>query len=389
MSRAAEAQAATLAETQERLTIFDLRDSPWVDGPGRTILEIAEALNRSGFRYIIGALVREGERNDYVEEARQRGLEVVAIVERSPFDREVLAQVALALERFHVDVMHTHEARSDVIGLLCTRSKRVRLLTTTHGWIANNWKGHVYSVLDKVILRWFDRVVVVSERMKGQLRRWAVPGGKIEVVPNALMVDEYCPDRSEDGFRRELGLRPENVLIAYIGRLSPEKGPDVFLRAAAQVCAEYPSARFVLIGVGPEELALRALASSLGIADSVIFAGYRKDMKRIYNSLDLVVQSSYTEGMPNVVLEALLMQVPVIATNVGGTAEVMQHERHGILVPAGSPDRLAVEIKQFMRGPNRLAAMARAGRERIREVFDSRKRIERMKQIYRAVCTEA
>ena len=367
------------------LTVFDLRDSPWVDGPGRTILEVAEGLNRAGFRYVIGALVRQGERNDYVEEARRRGLEVVTIVERGRFDGAVVRQVMDALERYGVRVLHTHEVRSDAIGLICARRKRIRLVTTTHGWIANDWKGHLYTMLDKIILRLFDRVVVVSQRMKRQLRRWGVPARKIEVVPNALMIDEYKPDRNDDSVRRELGVQADEILIAYIGRLSPEKGPDVFLKTAARVIPQCARARFVLIGVGPEEAMLRELTADLGIAPRVIFAGYRKDMKRIYNSTDLVVQSSHTEGMPNVVLEALLMRVPVIATNVGGTAEVVEHGRHGVLVPPGSCEALADQILEFIKDRGRFDSMARAGRERIVGEFDSRKRIERMMQMYRAI----
>lgn len=377
------------AGARARLTIFDLRDSPWVDGPGRTILEIAEALNRSGFRYIIGALVRQDEHNDYVEEARRRGLEVVTIVERGPFDRAVLGQVMSALDRYGAGVMHTHEVRSNFIGLICAKRTGARLVTTTHGWIANDWKGGVYTVLDKLILRRFDRVVVVSQRMKTQLRRWYIPARKIEVVPNALMVDEFQPDRTDDGVRRALGVLRDEILIAYIGRLSPEKGPDVFLHAAARVLRQCSQVRFILIGVGPEERTLRELASQLGIIQQVIFAGYRKDMKRVYNSTDLVVQSSYTEGMPNVVLEALLMQVPVIATNVGGTAEIVEHGRHGVLIPPGSAEMLADQILRFVADRNRFDNMARAGQARIVREFDSRKRIEHMMQIYRTVAAQA
>lgn len=367
------------------LTVFDLRDSPWVDGPGRTILEIAAGLGGRGFRYLVGGMVHEGHENDYLNEARRRGLEVVPIRERGPLDRQVLRQVRDVLVRHDVAVMHTHEFRSDLIGRLCVDRRRTHLVTTAHGWIANDLKGRLYTALDKLLLRGFDRVVVVSQKMKPQLRRWGVAADRIEVVPNTLTVDDYRPDRRDNGFRRELGLGPEHVLIANIGRLSREKGQDVFLQAAAEIALAYPVARFVLIGIGPEESALRAQAASLGIGERVIFAGYRKDMKRVYNGTDLVVQSSYTEGMPNVILEALLMRVPVIATDVGGTGEIVDADRHGVLIAPGAPAALADRLRDFIGDRERYDVMARAGSERVRREFDSRQRLKHMERIYRSL----
>lgn len=375
-------------DTAEPVTILDLRDSPWVDGPGRTILEIAEGLNRAGFRYLIGAMVREGEANAYADEARRRGLEVVTIVERSALDRRVLQQVADIIQRYRVSIVHAHEFRSDAIALLCAR-RGLRHVTTVHGWIANDIKGRIYRALDKLIVRGFDRVVVVSERIKRQLRQWGVPAGKLVVVPNALMIHEYRPNRADRVLRDELGIGAEEIVIANIGRLSAEKGQDLFLRAASLLAAQHRSLRFLLIGIGPEEGPLRRLATELGIDDRVMFVGYRNDMKRAYNSIDLVVQSSHTEGMPNVVLEALLMGVPVIATDVGGTGEIMEHERSGVLIPPGEVAALATQMQAFLAERARFAEMARAGGERVRRDFDSLKRIERMKRLYRQLLTEA
>lgn len=380
---ASEGSEGTNGGGTREIRILDLRDSPWVDGPGRTVLEIAEALNASGYRYVIGSLMPEGAAfGPYAREARQRGLEVEAIRERGAYDPRVLGQTLRAIERHGIDIVHTHEFRSDVLGLLCARRKGLRAVCTVHGWIANDVKGSIYTVLDKLVLRFFDRIIVVSQRLRAQLIRWGVPARKLTVVPNALPTERYRADRADDSFRRDLGLGPADILVAKIGRLSAEKGHRDLLAAARAALAQCDRLRFVLIGIGPEEAALRAQASALGIADRVLFAGYRNDMMRVYNSLDLVVQCSYTEGMPNVVLEALLMEVPVIATDVGGTGEIIEHGRTGVLLPPRRPDRLASEIIEFVRAPQRLRAMAQEGRERVRREFDSGRRIERMKRIY-------
>lgn len=368
------------------LRILDLRDSPWVDGPGRTVLEIAEALNGAEIEYIICSMRADGgPPGAYAEEARRRCLPHEEIRERGPFDFRVVSQINEILSRRRIHIVHTHEFRSDVFGLICARFKGARLVSTVHGWIGNNLTGKCYSMLDKLLLRFFDRIVVVSQKLKRQLMDWGIPERKITVVPNALKIGEYRSDRSDDGFRREFSLGPETTLIGNIGRLSPEKGQADFLRAARDVLQRCEQARFALIGVGPDEAMLRALARDLGIADRVIFAGYRRDMLRVYNSLDLVVQSSFTEGMPNVILEALLMTVPVIATDVGGTAEVVEHESTGVLLPPGQPQRLAAEILRFVHDKAGFQAQAARGRERVARDFSSARRIEQMTEVFRSV----
>lgn len=385
-----DAAGTRAGRSKPAIRILDLRDSPWVDGPGRTVLEIATALNASGYRYVIGSLMQEGAAfGPYAEEAQRRGLDVEAIRERHARDFRVLGQTLRAIERHGIDIVHTHEFRSDLIGLLCARRRRLPLVCTVHGWIANDIKGSIYTVLDKLILRFFDRIVVVSEKIRAQLIRWGIPGRKIVVVPNALQTERYRVDRTDDSFRRELGLRPDDVLVGKIGRLSAEKGHRDLLQAAASALKQCDRLRVVLIGIGPEEQSLRAQAKALGIEERILFAGYRNDMVRVYNSLDLVVQASYTEGMPNVVLEALLMGVPVVATRVGGTDEIVENGRSGVLIEPRRPDVLAGELIGFAREPERFRSMARSGQERIRQEFDSRRRIERMKVIYAELMSSA
>ena len=130
---------------------------------------------------------------------------------------------------------------------------------------------------------------------------------------------------------------------------------------------------------------LQQLVDELGIADHVVFAGYRKDMRDLYNSLDLVVQSSYTEGMPNVILESLLMQVPVVATDVGGTAEVVQHEQSGILIEANNLQQLVNGMQDYLDNPRRHADLVAAGREYVARNFDHNRRVARLMDVYEQV----
>lgn len=365
--------------------VLDLRDSPWVDGPGRTILDTASMADPDRYRIVIGAFsgARHGE-HAYLTEAVRRQLSTYPIPERRALDPEVLRQIMTWCRGNAVDIIHTHDFRSDLYGLAAARRLGIPAVSTCHGWIANDLKGRLYTRIDKFMLRFFDRVIAVSARMRDQLIAGGVTPGRIDVVRNALVVENYRPERGEPAVRAELGVPAGHTAVACIGRLSPEKRQDLFLRAAAHVLRDFPKSVFLLIGIGPEEAALRALAAELGIVDKVIFAGYRGDMQRVYNGLDLVVQSSSTEGMPNVVLEALLMRVPVVATDVGGTAEILTHETSGLLIPPNDVDALVAAMRRVLSGPEALARWIEEGERQVRVNFSHTQRVERIMASYDA-----
>lgn len=369
--------------------VLDLRDSPWVDGPGRTILDTASLVDAQRYRIVVGTFsgATHGE-HAYLNEAVRRGLETYAIRERRSLDWEVLNQVMRWCRNHAVDIIHTHDFRSDLYGVIAARRLGIPAVSTCHGWIANDFKGRLYTRIDKYLLRLFDRVIVVSARMRDHLLGLGIPAQRISVVQNALIVENYRPDRGDRSLRREWGIPEQDKVIGNIGRLSPEKRQDLFLRAAAALLRDTPGLRFVLIGIGPDEQALRRLAVELGIADKVIFAGYRSDMQNVYNNLDLVVQSSSTEGMPNVVLEALLMRVPVVATDVGGTAEIVVDGASGRLIPPNDLDALTAGMREALTDPHCAAAWVEAGERRIRDCFSHSVRLQRIMAVYDQVRRE-
>lgn len=363
--------------------VLDLRDSPWVDGPGRTILDTASMVDPDRYRIVVGAFSgpRHGE-HAYLAEAVRRGLETHAIAERRALDPEVLRQIIRWCRSHAIDIIHTHDFRSDLYGLIAARRLDIPAVSTCHGWIANNLKGRVYTSVDKFLLRFFDRVIVVSARMQAQLVERGMLPNRIALVQNALLVENYWPERADRSMQAEWGIPAHHKVVGKIGRLSPEKCQDLFLRAAAEVSRRVADVSFVLIGLGPDEDRLRRLAVELGIADLVVFAGYRSDMQRVYNSLDLVVQASSTEGMPNVILEALVMRVPVVATDVGGTAEIVTDGYSGRLIPPNDLEALVGGMREALTDPAVPAAWAEAGERRVRTEFSHRVRLRRIMAVY-------
>ncbi len=369
--------------TDRSINILDLRDSPWVDGPGRTILDCAESLEGNGFHFIIAGFSGGAQKtNEYTNEARNRNLDVVIIDEKNAFDYNVIRQILSIISEYKIDVIHAHDFRSDLFGLLCAKIRRKPIVSTIHGWIANDKKGVVYTWLDKRLLRFFNKVISVSNKTAKIAVDSGINSNKITVINNALKLENYEKYKVEKCLRKELGLSTDAVLIANIGRLSPEKGQLDFLKASETLLKKHEQVKVLLIGIGENYDMLKKYAVSHNIDDSVFMLGFRKDMVNIYNNVNMIVQSSYTEGMPNVVLEAMLMRVPVIATNVGGTCEIIEHKKTGTVFNAGDILKLSELLEDFVEQSDCFYSMAIKGEAIIRNNFSHRKRVKKLADFY-------
>lgn len=368
------------------INILHLRDSPWVDGPGRTIIETGVRIDPSKFGYHIGAFCKKNVENIiFINLAKQRNLKVYPIRESGRIDPKVFPEITKIIDKENIDIIHTHEVRSDMVGLICSAYKRIPVIATLHGWIENNVKGRLYTGIDKRMLRYFDAIIAVSEKMKREVSELGINKDKIHVLHNALVLENYKRDFSQRQFRSELGITDEDLLVANIGRLSPEKGQSDFIYAANDTLKKTQNIKFVLIGIGPDRDKLVKLVNDLGLQKHVIFAGYKQNMEKLYGSIDLIVQSSHTEGLPNVVLEAMAMGVPVIATNVGGTAEIIQNGQTGILVLPGKPHAIAEHIIRFRRNPEDYINMTKNGIDIIQKYFDISVRTKKLEVIYETI----
>ena len=365
------------------IQVLDLRDSGWVDGPGRTVLDTASHIDRERCEIVVTGFIDEHDSgNEYVEEARRRNLRVEVIREKGAFDLTLIRQVSDIVRKNSIDLIHTHDFRSNVLGLYCAKRLGLPVVTTCHGWIANDIKGKLYTATDRFLLRFFNHVIVVSNIMKDHLVARGLPEPVISVVQNALVVDNFEPSAEDQAFRKELGLSPSTRMITNIGRLSPEKGQRQFILAARELIKDFKDVHFVLVGTGEDEGFLRDIVRLNDLSDHVSFVGYRKDMTSIYSSTDLVVQSSWTEGMPNVILEALLMETPVVATDVGGTSEVLDDGNYGLLIDPQSPHHLEEAIGGFLRAAGSHREMAKRGRQSVIARFNHDHRVAKLTRIY-------
>jgi glycosyltransferase involved in cell wall biosynthesis len=219
--------------------------------------------------------------------------------------------------------------------------------------------------LNRKTSRLVDRVVAASANVRDFcIDHIGLPAGKVVVIHNSVE-GIVSPPAARQAARQELGLPLDGPLTGTVSRLDPVKGVDYLLRAFAQV----RDGQLVVIGDGPERTTLHALADGLGLTGRVHWAGYRSDVPKLLPALDIFVQPSLHEGLPNAVLEAMAAGLPVVATKVGGTPEAVLDGVTGVLVPARDPVALAEAITALHHDPDQRHRLGQAGVERVEQNF--------------------
>jgi len=215
-----------------------------------------------------------------------------------------------------------------------------------------------------------DRVVCVSEGQAFKVRGARVPAGKVTVIHNAIDVGRFTrPDPAYRGRLAAFFPKPPRQIVGAAGRLSPEKGFSILIDAARILLGTGPTAGFILFGEGPLRRDLQRQIAAAGLEGSFVLPGFRDDLDRFLPFLDLLVVPSFTEGLPNVILEAFAARVPVVATAVGGTPEIVQDAITGLLTPPGDSRALARCLADLLSADEKRRTMGQQGHQRVLRDF--------------------
>jgi len=329
--------------------------------------------------------------------ARARGcrVELMRSLVRQPSPiRDVRALVGLVrlFRRERPDLVHTHTSKAGFLGRVAARLAGVpRVVHTPHGHVFyGGYYGPALTAafvwLERLTARWTDRIVVLTERGAEEHLARGI-GRPQQYVPIPSGVDTgalraRAPAR--EAARVRLGLSPAAPIVAGIGRLVPIKGFDVLVASLPKVRARVPAASVLLVGDGPERRALEARARALGVSAHVCVTGAREDVVPYVVAADVVAAPSRNEGMGRVLVEALALGVPVVATRVGGIPSVLDGGRYGVLVPPDDPAALADALIELLSDPVRRAELGQAGRARAEE-FTVEVMTTRIADVYRSL----
>jgi glycosyltransferase involved in cell wall biosynthesis len=300
--------------------------------------------------------------------------------------QSAVAELSAELARLGAQMLCCHGYKANLLGRIACRRLGIAAVAVARGWTGESLKVRFYEMLDRIHLRFMDHVVCVSEAQATKVRRLGVPSKRVSVIANAVDLDRFAdPDPLYRNKLLRAFRQPVAAIVGAAGRLSPEKGFDVFVKAASIVHRTDPKVGFVLFGTGPCKDRLAEQIKTLGLSGSFAMNGFRPDLDRFVPFFDLLVLPSHTEGLPNVVLEGLAAGVPVVATAVGGTPEIITDESNGYLVPRGSPDALAAKIVAALASPERLREVSARGRETVSKRFTFSEQARQYQRLLEAI----
>jgi glycosyltransferase involved in cell wall biosynthesis len=335
----------------------------------------------------------QGAVNGLINDARANGVKIVPIpslVRRiSPLnDIRALYDLVRIIKTEKPDVVHTHTSKAGILGRMAAKIARVPLIVhTPHGHV---FFGHFGPILSRIFLwveRLFapltDRVVALTDRESRDYTDLNVyPEDKLVQIHSGVDIEKFkqVPVNAVEK-KRALGLDPNGLVVGFIGWLLPVKGPMHLLKAMEDVWQDHDDTILVFIGKGDLDVDLRAEALRSNANDRINFVGWRNDIDEIMPIFDIFVLPSLNEGMGRVLVEAMAAGKPIVASNVGGIPDLVQHDYNGLLVPPGDEKALAASIKQLINDPEKAKMMGQRGRE-ICNRFSLEAMVEKIDNLY-------
>lgn len=357
-----------------------------VTGPAKNLIEFCRTVRDwNAVALSIATFSRGMDASEFTDAVREAGIPLTSIPERSALDRAVLGRIRALAADLQPDILQTHAVKSHFLLYLSGLWKTRPWVAFHHGYTATDLKMRLYNRLDRASLRKPARLVTVSRSFERQLVGRGIAAPRITVLQNA--VDPRWAQRVKNTDRREvrrqLGIRPEESVLLAVGRMSQEKAHIDLIHAFRQLKGQGRAARLILVGDGPERAALEQAAG-----DGVLFTGQVRDTALYYAAADVMVLPSLTEGSPNVLLEAMAVDVPAVATEVGGIPEIVRHRESALLVPPRSPARLVEAIEEVLSERDLRCSLTACARALIAERHSPEARARVLVDLYRGLRTE-
>jgi glycosyltransferase involved in cell wall biosynthesis len=352
-----------------------------VGGSQTHLMQVLRLLDRSRFDPVLYCLTGEGV---LLDAARSLGVPVHAPTAGATFRGLGLmtrvAGLARALRRERIGIVHNYLLRANLVGAMSARVARVPVVLCSKRGC--HWRRGFELVGAKIGNALADSVMVNAEAVRDFVHgNEGCPREKMVVIPSGVDTDRFQP-LPRARFKARLGLPEDQLVVGVVTRMRVRKGVEEFIRAIGEVRQTRPDVHGVIVGEVSLDEALQDLVCSQRLEPHLSLLGRRSDMPEVLSAFDVFVLSSHDEGMSNAILEAMAMEKAVVATDVGGTCEVVRHGHSGLLVPPKDPHALAVAIGDVLAQPARAREMGRLGRRIVVDGFSAHAMVRQMEQLY-------
>ncbi len=373
-----------------RPRVLHLINNLEVGGTERQAVELLNRLDEKRFDVRLAVLGWRGPLREKIASRFPRAPEFPL---KGFFNANAVKQILRLREMMieeRIAVLHAHDFYSGALGVTAARLAGVRALAAQRHLRLSDRRVHEWGT--KYIHKLANRLLVNAEGIRDYiLRTGAVAPGKIVVIHNGLDAPadpQALRERRRAELLAELGLAADARIIGSVARLEAVKGHRYLLEAAARVMRSDARARLVLVGDGSLRDAIRAQAERLGIGARTRLLGERKDSAQLAAAFDVAVLASLSEGLPNAVLEAMAVGVPVVATAVGGAPELIEDGETGFLVPPADPEAMAERIEYALTHAAPTALIAMRGRRFVIERFGMERMVAAVERLYDEMIAE-
>ena len=318
------------------------------------------------------------------QRAAEAGIDVVQIRMRGEADVAAMRKLGRLIRGRETDIIHMHTSHAHTLGCFASAFARrgVRIVTRRVDF-------HVIkNVFSKVKYRWgVDKYIAISHAIKRIMVDDGIAADRIAVVHSGIDISRFDSAPAQPELRNEFQLDSSQPVIGNVAHMADHKGQRYLIEAVPDVLGEFPAAKFVIVGDGELRADLEAWVARLGIEDSVVFAGFRKDVPQILRVFDVFVMSSHLEGLCTSIMDAMATGIPVVASDVGGIPEIVENGANGLLVSAKEPSLLAEAILRLLKNREEAAKFASAGRKTVEEKFTVDTMIEGNIRVYEELLT--
>lgn len=354
-------------------------------GPDKTILNSPRYLAPAGYRNLCAYMHPPDDEGFDSLRVRAQQLEapLISVPDRGPLDLRVASRLLGICRREGVAAWHGHDYKSNLLGLLLRPVWPMALVTTVHGWgVQATRRTPIYNRIDRLCLPFYDRVIAVSEDLRSECAAAGVPESRCLLVENGIDLGRYRRDRGIEQAKAALGLPAGRLLVGAVGRLSGEKGFDLLIEAVDHLASSGLDVGLAIVGEGTQRAMLEARIARSSQPERFLLAGYRSNVIPFYEAMDVFALSSLSEGLPNVLLEAMALGVPVVASRIAGIPRLIRDGDDGLLVTPGSAGDLAYALNRLLVDPSLRDEVGRRGQLTVRARYCFEARMRRIIAIY-------
>lgn len=339
---------------------------------------LATGLPSDEFEVHVCVLTRTGPWESTLQEAQ---LPIEFIDKKHKFDPSAYRRLKKYLKSVRPDLVQTWLFAGNTYGRLAARASGCKKVIASERCV-DQWKSWHQLAIDRQLAKRTDRIVVNSSGVEEFYANEGIPKEKLTVIPNGIELGE-SDSISSNSIREELGLPKETLLIGAVGRLWPQKRFKDLIWSADLIKCIRDDAHLLIVGDGPQRFELERYAEQVEILDKVHFLGHRNDAPNIIRQLNVLWSGSEFEGMSNVIMEAMTAKVPVVATDISGNRDLVEHDVTGALVPVGDRASLAKWAAFLFDHPEKAESLTAAAYEQIATKFTVEQMINRHADLYR------